>query len=482
MKTKNTGLLISLLFPLAVLAQGPEQRMEQVENGLEPALQITGEPKELFNLEERMAVLNVSGLSIAVMKDGQIDWAKGYGFADKEKDISASENTLFQAASIHKSVLATRILQLAESGNIDLDTDINQYLNTWQVPENEFTLQEKVTLRRILNHTAGLTIWGLPNYPQDESMPSIVEILDGDGTNGVNGINHSYGGVRVFQKPGSGWLYSGGGYLLAQLLIEELDSTSFAENMQKHILDPLGMINSTFTIDPPENWLSRAATAYMRSGEPVKGNWLKNPATLWTTPTDLVRFASAIQQVYQSGNDGILKRETVEQMLTVGLRGHGLGVETNDHNFYKGGSNEGYRSIFYAWKEKPVSVAIMLNTDDGTIMREILFAVAKAYDLPGLKPEIKTIIPLDTQAMERLTGEFQADDRGPVFLELKDGQLRFTSSLFSPILVYPQSETVLFDRSGNTYDFEFIDGVNQGFRLPDGRFVGNNNISGNRLK
>lgn len=455
-------ILYLLIFSVAAVAQDVRQRIERVENGLELALQIEGEKNEFFNLEERMQALNVPGLSIAVVKDGRIDWAKGYGYADVARMQRVDTETLFQAASISKTILAIRLLQLVESGAIDLDTDVNQYLISWKVPNNEFTQVEKVTLRRILNHTAGLTVWGFPERPRDEAEVSIVDTLEG------NGI---YEPVTVFQPPGSGWLYSGGGYLIGQLLISELDGKPAAESITANVLQPLGMTRSTFGNELPRTLLPSAATGYREDGTPVDGRWYHYPSGLWSTPSDLARIATAIQSVHQEGGNGILGVNYVDLMLTASGRDYGLGFQIDEVGFSHGGANEGYRSIVYGWKDQPYAVAIMLNSKNGVIMQEILISVAKAYSLPGVQPDIRKTVRLTEDELNSFAGRYQADGRGPVSIELSDGRLRLTASFISdPIDLFPQSGHTLFDRSGTTYRFDSDEISDDGFLLDDGRF------------
>lgn len=177
-----------------------EKRIVRIENGLQPALQIQGDTIPFYNIETRMQELGIPGVSIAVLNDGEIEWAKGYGMADSSENRRVTTETMFLAGSISKPVAATRALQLAEMGVIHLDSNVNQYLYSWKVPDNEFTKNEKVTTRRILNHTAGLTVWGFPGYDKGDTIPSVVEVLDGKGNTDS---------VRVYKKPGESWMYSG---------------------------------------------------------------------------------------------------------------------------------------------------------------------------------------------------------------------------------------------------------------------------------
>ena len=186
------------------------EKIARIENGLQSNLQIEYKDSNIMSIyaiEERMKELRIPGVSIAVLHNGEIEWAKGYGMADSLDNRKVTTETLFQAGSISKPVAATRAHQLVEQGLMDLDANVNDYLSNWKLPENEFTEKEKVTLRRMLNHTAGLTVWGFPGYERGDTIPSIPEILDGKGNTDS---------VRVYKEPGESWRYSGGGYTIMQ--------------------------------------------------------------------------------------------------------------------------------------------------------------------------------------------------------------------------------------------------------------------------
>jgi len=310
------------------------ERISRIENNLQPNLQIEGEPVPVYNIEERLKELDIPGVSIAVINDGTIEWAKGYGMADRSENRPVTAETMFLAGSISKPVAATRAHQLAESGTISLDTNVNNYLTSWTLPDNEFTENEKVTTRRILNHTAGLTVWGFPGYDKGDTIPKVADVLDGKGNTDS---------VRVYKEPGESWMYSGGGYTIMQLMITDLEGDSFPAIIQSNVLDPLGMTSSTFENPLPGTYHTIAATGYRANGDEVEGKWPIYPemaaAGLWTTASQLILWAKEIQQIYQTQNDGLLKAETVNEMLTPGMNDHGLGPGVNEHTFGHGGAD-----------------------------------------------------------------------------------------------------------------------------------------------
>lgn len=334
-----------------------------------------------YELYERMNHYNVPGLSIAVVENGEIIWAEGFGQASLEQNKNVNTTTLFQAASISKPIAALAILKLSEQKLVDLDEDVNRYLKSYQIPENEFTKEKRVTLRAILSHTAGLNVQGFPGYNTNESMPGTSGVLKGEGNTEK---------VVVEAVPGSRWHYSGGGYTILQKVVEDVSGESFEAFMKDEVLDPLGMSNSTFVQPLPERYHSNASSAFDADGELLKGKWRNYPekaaAGLWTTPTDLAKYCIAIQEILSGENrKGILKKETVEMMMEGHYNrepfyqspnkpsGHsqywGLGPEIAGEGramrFQHGGRNEGFKANFTAFVHKGQAIVLMANADNG---------------------------------------------------------------------------------------------------------------------
>jgi CubicO group peptidase (beta-lactamase class C family) len=162
------------------------------------------EPPVRLNLKKLMQLFKVPGLSLAVIDNFQIVWAKAYGVVEAGSTTPVTTRTLFQAGSISKPVAASGALYLVEQGKLLLDEDVNQKLRTWKVPESEFTKNEKVTLRRLMSHSAGLTVHGFPGYDVNDPLPTLVQIFDGEKPANTPPI-------RVDLVPGTQERYSGGG-------------------------------------------------------------------------------------------------------------------------------------------------------------------------------------------------------------------------------------------------------------------------------
>ncbi|HEX2853769.1 MAG TPA: serine hydrolase domain-containing protein [Opitutaceae bacterium] len=232
---------------------------------------------------------NVPGLSLAVVAEGRIVRARGYGVIESGGSTPVTEHTLFQAGSVSKPVAAFGALRPVDSGRLSLDANVNAALKSWKVPENEFTATEKVTLRRLLSHTAGLTVHGFPGYAVGATQPNLVQVLSGEKPANTPA-------VRADIVPGSKWRYSGGGYTAMQQLVIDVSGRPYPEFMHDTVLEPLGMLAGTFEQPLSQADAAKTATDHFQRA-PVKGRWPVYPemaaAGLWTTASDLARFELA---------------------------------------------------------------------------------------------------------------------------------------------------------------------------------------------
>lgn len=440
-----------------------EERITRIENGLQLNFQIKyGDSTSVsyYNIEERMKELGIPGVSVAVLNNGVVEWAKGYGMADSLENRKVTPTTLFQAASISKPIAATRAHQLAEKGIVHIDSNINKYLSSWKLPENEFTVNEKVTLRRMLNHSAGLTVWGFPGYRPEDTIPSIPEILNGKGNTDS---------VRVYKEPGESWRYSGGGYTIMQLMLTDLEQKPFPEIMKQHVLNPLGMESSTYENPLPQEYRSKAASGYNSDGTQVDGKYRTYPemaaAGLWTTPSELILWGKEIQQILKTQQDGLLKVETVNEMLIPSEDDQGLGPYVLEDTFGHGGADEGFRAELVVWKETANAAVVMVNSNNGSIMREILMSIAQEYDLPGYEPILRVYGEQSAEKLKKFVGTYDFAERGKSKIVIKDNGLEITEGFFeNSVFLLPQTDSIFFNKNtGTQYRFKmesnFISGV-----------------------
>ena len=226
---------------------------------------VAGQGGQGASLTDRMRSLNTPAVSIAVINDGRIEWARAYGSLQAGGGAPADTASLFQAASVSKPVAVLGALLLAERGGVSLDADVNTYLRSWRVPENAHTAREKVTLRRIMSHNAGLTVHGFPGYAAGAPIPTTVQVLDGQAPANT-------GPVRVDTLPGSILRYSGGGMTVMQLMLEDVTGRPFPAFLRETVLLPLGMTHSSYDYDVPTEAQPRIARAHDRQGGPSPGD------------------------------------------------------------------------------------------------------------------------------------------------------------------------------------------------------------------
>jgi CubicO group peptidase (beta-lactamase class C family) len=341
-----------------------------------------------LTLEQVMERVHVPGVSIAVIKDFEVHWAKGYGIADVQSGSRVDADTIFQAASISKPVAAMAAVRAAQDGRFSLDGDINTILKSWRLPESEFTRGHPVTPRALMSHTSGLGDgFGFPGYHPSAPRPTLVQILDGSAPSNV-------GPVVMERAPLTAEKYSGGGVTLMQLAMMDATGTPYAEMMQAVVLGPIGMTHSAYEQPLSAEHDRHAARAHDGRGRAMDTKWHVYPelaaAGLWTTPTDLAKFAIDVQKTALGRSSRVLTRASVLEMLTpvgVGDYAVGLGIAKTGQGWYfgHGGSNWGFQCDLLAHRVKGYGVAIMTNGDSGrAVINEVRARVAAAYGWDSL--------------------------------------------------------------------------------------------------
>ena len=333
-----------------------------------------------MNLAQLMELYKVPALSVAVIEDFKIAWAKGYGTMGPGSGAPVTTKTLFQAGSISKPVAATGALYLVEHGKLSLDEDVNVKLKTWKVPENEFTKDQKVTLRRLMSHTGGLTVHGFPGYDVDDKIPTLMQIFNGEKPANTSPI-------RVDVVPGTLERYSGGGVTIEQQLMMDVTGKPFPELMRETVLDKIGMTGSSYEQPLPAARAAMTAIGTYGDGKPVHGKWHIYPemaaAGLWTTPTDLAKFAIEIANSRHGKSNRVLSQKMTEEMLTPVMDGAGLGFfveKQNPGQFGHNGADEGFQALLTMNSETGKGVAIMADSDNGiTVADYVLRRVAQEY-------------------------------------------------------------------------------------------------------
>lgn len=355
-------------------------QIARIENGIEPIRLGKGQAPIKVSLEKLIKLYNAPGLSVVVIRDYKIAWAKAYGVTEPGGQTPVTTKTLFQAGSISKAVTAMAMLKMVEEGKLSLDEDVNLRLKGWKVPDNEFTKEQKVTLRRLASHTAGLSVHGFPGYDVTEKLPTLVQILNGEKPANTDP-------VRVEFPPGSKFQYSGGGVTIEQLLMTEVAGKRFPAFLKETAFERIGMQDSSYEQPLPKAWSVRAARGADASGKAIQGGWHIYPemaaAGLWTTATDLAKFAIEIALSKLGKSNRVLSQKTVQEMLTPVKEGAGLGLflpEDRPGEFGHYGADDGFQAVLMMNADTGDGFVAMSNSDNGIYLaEEYMRAVRQEY-------------------------------------------------------------------------------------------------------
>lgn len=433
-----------------------EERIEAIIKRLQPETHLRNKYGQEATLADRMTYYNTPGVSIAVIHDFKLEWARGFGICETGKPEAVTETTLFQAASVSKPIFAVAVMRLVQEGKLDLDRDVNDYLTSWKIPSVS-GWQPKVTLRQLLSHSAGVTIQGFPGYERTDELPTLVQVL-----NGQHPANTS--SVEVNVIPGLQFRYSGGGTTITQQLVEDRLNQSLAEMMSELIFRPLGLTNSTYEQPLPSHRHESTASGHPWKGRSLPGKWYVYPemaaAGLWTTPSDLARIGIDLQLTLKHHINGLLSVETLNEMLTAQIENHmGIGFflegEGEASRFGHNGWNEGFVSRFVLSKHHGYGAVIMLNSNEGNaLLGEIEHAIAREYGWHGYFPDkIKADVLPDI--LKEYVGNYKATPGLHVSINLEGNDLSLQIQEQSPIRLSPESETKFSTVGLNTIvDFE----------------------------
>lgn len=427
-----TVLIFSCKSFLPKRAQAQSDKFQKFENSISPFVVFTDQ-KQKFSIAERMRHYRVPGLTLAIIANGQIVFAKSYGVKEITSESPITNDTIFQVASVSKPITAIGALTLVDTGQLDLDTDVNRYLKSWSLPDSTFTKESKVTLRRILSHTAGLTVGGFLGYQRCEKIPTAVEILSGHGNSAP---------VIVDTIPGSITRYSGGGTVIEQLIIEDVSAVPFADFMSRNVLAPLEMKNSRYDQPLPKELESSAAAGHRPDGAMVTGRYRVHPelgpAGLWSTAEDLSKAMIEIQKTYLGLSSKLpLSHSTVKQMLTAQGERFGLGpkIKTKDDIFIfeHAGSNIGYKAQWVGFIDQTPrgiqqtgGIVALSNGDSGFhLIEEIMSAIGETMGWNFLIEDRQEMPfkPL-TEREQEMAGVFDKDGED-IFITENDGVLNF---------------------------------------------------------
>lgn len=425
-----------------------DARIGRVENGLSLPVVLKGAAGQKMDLHQRMAYHQVPAVSIALIDHGTLQWARAYGVTDAgATPRPATPDTLFQAASISKTLSAIGAMGLVQHGKLALDVPVNTQLKAWKIPDNDFSRQTPVTPRMLLNHSAGLTVHGYGGYPQGQPLPSLLQELDG-----TSPANEP--AVRVDVRPGSLWRYSGGGFSVLQLLMTEAAGQPFDRYMQSTVLRPLGMKHSTFAVELSAPQRAATAAGHATDETRVPGRWHAYPesaaAGLWSTPSDLANVVLEVQRAADGAAGKVLSHDSAVTMLTRGQGEYGLGLFVENlgdrTSFSHSGGATGFRSQLYGYTKSGQGAVIMTNSDNGAaLIDEILASIAAEYGWPEFKVIEKTAVAGDAARNAELAGQYDLLET-PATLTAEGDRLYLQCDLFGaqPLELFAQSPDAFF--------------------------------------
>ena len=426
--------LCILFFIVTLVAQAAAQYSKEVEDKIREVEESLGlnkfqvEGLVSATLEDRMRFYHVKGLSIAVVHNYKIEWAKGYGWADSAEQRRVTTKTLFEPGSISKSINAVGVLRLAQRKKVDLYKDINNYLVSWKFPYDTVSKNKKITIANLLSHTAGLSQHGFPGYYRGDTFPAIPEILDGKRPANTQA-------VRSLFAPGLKFEYSGGGTMISQLIVMDKSEQQYDAYISEHVFVPIGMENSLFTQPPPDTRRKELATGYSGNGKEIKGKYpilIEQAAGgLWTTPSDLCKFIIEVQLSLRGKSNKVLSKKMTKKMLKpYRNKSAALGffiVKKNGTKYFShNASNQGFSGVYYGSFKGGNGLAIVVNSDNGNdLIQEIVKSITNTYKWKGFytgeKVVIKKSVVLSPDLIEKYVGAYRQKNAVTSITKKEDG-------------------------------------------------------------
>jgi CubicO group peptidase (beta-lactamase class C family) len=416
-----------------------------VETGLLPPVTVADDTHSTRSMTEEMRRRHVTAISIAVIHNGTLRWAHAWGTLSPEGGAPATPESLFQAASISKSLAAMAALHLVQQGKLSLDAPVQTELKSWSLPQNNFTAQRPVTLRELLSHTAGINVHGFPGYATNVPIPTLQQVLDGTKPANTEAI-------RVTAVPGHANSYSGGGFTIAQQMMIDATGQPFPQIMQSLVLGPIGMRHSTYQQPLPQARIGEVALPADDKGEPIPGGPHTYPemaaAGLWTTPSDLALWIIEMQRSLTGHANHVLSPEMTRTMLTPVKDDYGLGVDLSKQNavpsFAHSGGNAGYKTFYIGYENGDGAVIMTSGDGGGWLWPEILRSISHVYNWPTWKTNQHSAITLPTTALTPYTGKFTAPSLGEIVVALESGHLQANLSYYGSSPLFPSAPNTFF--------------------------------------
>ncbi|KRA16906.1 serine hydrolase domain-containing protein [Lysobacter sp. Root604] len=389
-----------------------------LDHGLRPSVIAAGQAPPRWSLAERMRHYHVPGVAIALVKNGEVVRAAGYGVREAGTQDKVDGDTLFSVGSISKVATATTTLRLVAQGRLDLDRDVGDYLRRWKLPAAAADAPPpRVSLRMLMSHTSGLGVHGFADYQPHEALPTLVQVLDGQAP--AKGE-----AVRFKHAPGAVVDYSGGGVTVEQLALEDVSGQSLQALAQAQVFAPLGMRRSTFE-SPLSAARGNIAKAHDLDGDRVAlpRGWESfgegGASGLWTSANDLGRLVGALIKSYQGRGDFLPQPLATAMMTEVSPSVFGLGPRLGGSGqsryFFHMGANESYLALMEGYPETGDGYVVLTNASNGGVLiDEIRNALADAI-MPGARPPVRAVAPRLPPSPD-FVGAYRLDPQTPMDL------------------------------------------------------------------
>ena len=403
-------------------APDAQVRRQQVAERMQPRVLFQGEDRSTGVLE-RMAVHHTPALSVAVIRNGQLDWTAAWGVLDVD-GAKADCSTLFQGGSLAKPATLVAALRLKQAGVIAFDDDIETLLGSYSLPQGRQRPENPVTLRNLLRHTSGITPDGYLGYAQEVPLPSTLQILRGQAPANSRAI-------EVLEKPNERLAYSGGGYTLIEAALQDRLHQPFDRMMQEWLIEPLGMGQASFVQPVPDARRPHTAKGHLVDGRPVKGGWNNHPeraaAGLWATPSDMARLLLEMHKASR-GESAVLSRDSVNEMLADPIAGHSYGFRRSGEGdglfITHYGGTTGYRAGMTLNLRTGNGVVYLANSDGGSELgTEFLNAVSDVYGWTEFKTIVVSRVAKSEHDLRPLTGSYDFQTSPTVGVVLEQGAL-----------------------------------------------------------
>lgn len=368
-----------------------------------------------YSVEEAMKFYGLHGLSVAVFENYKIVWTGTWGIKDVEKKESINDSTAYSTASIAKPVTATLFAILEEKGLINLSDPVSKYLKRWELPVSEFTMSTDITFEHLLSHTAGTSQHGFEDYYEGDTIPTLVQSLRGQ-------LQKRYDSeIKIQWKPGTHWGYSGGGYVIAQMAVEDSLGRSLADLAEEYLFRPLGLKHTTLRQPNEVGFLTNIAKAHDEDGKMVRTGVPITPQVaasgLWSTPSDLAKFVIEIQNALQNKNNTVISNKVAKRVTAIVtskvLGGWSLGWERrygfgNYDWFSHGGNNTGVGGHIYGTMEGGNGIAILGNGENANripVVDQFRNSIIKAHEW-YIPLDKSNEITITKELVDRVTGKY----------------------------------------------------------------------------